>query len=55
MEPTAKVTIRVDASGALVDVDVDGHPRITELVEENEAAPTPSFGDRTIPRPWLAG
>lgn len=55
MDGAPKVTIRVDGNGALVDVDVDGHAKITELVEEKESEPTPSFGDYTIPRPWLAG
>jgi hypothetical protein len=56
--PTApgvpKVTIRLDGTGALLDVDVDGHEPVAELIEERDGEPMPSFGDHRIPRPWLA-
>jgi len=53
--PAAKVTIRLDADGGLESVDVDGHAPPSELVEERESEPTPSFGGAVINRPWLAG
>jgi len=54
MENTAKVTIRLNADGGLLDVDVEGHANPTDLVEEQESEPTPSFGDYGIKRNWLA-
>jgi hypothetical protein len=54
MDELPKVFIRLNADGGLVDVEVEGEARPTELVEEREAKPTASFGDHTIKRHWLA-
>jgi len=54
MATMPRVTIRLDGTGALLDVDVDGHEPVTELIEETDAEPMPSFGDYRILRPWLA-
>ncbi len=54
MENTAKVTIRLDANGGVLDVDVAGHTHPTDLMEEQESEPMPSFGDYGIKRNWLA-
>jgi len=53
---TPRVTIRLDANGGLLDVDVEGANDTTDLVEER--APIPSVADvaeRPINRNWLAG
>ena len=52
------ITVRVDENGALLDVEVEGHPKQTKLIETKESEPTPSFGDEEYKervRPWLAG
>lgn len=54
MEKAPKVTIRLNASGGLLDVDVDGQQRPTELVEEQESEPVHPVGDHNIQRNWLA-
>jgi len=53
MDEMRKVTIRLDANGGLLDVDVEGQTRPTDLVEEQDSEPMPSFGDYTIRRNWL--
>ena len=52
------ITVRVDEHGALLDVDIEGQVKQTELVETKQSRPTPSFGDEEYKervRPWVAG
>ena len=58
MDDIPRVTVHLDRHGALLDVDVEGHPRQTTLIETKQSRPTPSFGDEEYKervRPWLAG
>jgi len=48
-----KVTIRLDATGALLNVDVEGASDPTDLVEERAPVESPPYGG-TIKRNWLA-
>ena len=50
------ITVRVDEHGALLDVDVEGHPKRTDPIETKQSRPTASFGDEEYKervRPWL--
>ncbi|MCA1690718.1 MAG: hypothetical protein ABR540_03870 [Acidimicrobiales bacterium] len=47
------MTVRIDENGDLVNVDVDGHPDPTGIVETVPSEPLPSFGNDDIARPWL--
>jgi hypothetical protein len=52
------VTVRVDASGGLVGVEVEGDCEPSELIETQKSEPMAHFGDdefRSGVRPWAAG
>jgi len=58
MDEIPRVTVRVDEAGALLDVEIEGHPGHPELIETQQSEPTPPFGDEEYKervRPWLAG
>ena len=58
MDKIPAITVRVGEDGTLIDVDVEGQARPTELVETKPSEPMPSFGDEEYKervRPWLAG
>lgn len=58
MDKRPSTTVRVDETGALVDVDVEGHPPPGELIETKQSAPIAPFGDEEYKgrvRPWLVG
>jgi hypothetical protein len=57
MDEIPMITVRVDEHGALLDVDVAGHPKQTEPIETKQGGPTASFGDEEYKervRPWIA-
>ena len=41
----AKITVRVDESGALVEVEIEGHLEFPELIPTRRAEPLPPFKD----------
>lgn len=50
------ITVRIGDEGALIDVEVEGHTKPTELTETQASEPMPSFGDEEYKervRPWL--
>ena len=56
MESVPAIIVRVAEDGTLIDVEIDGHARPTELVETQRAEPMPSFGDdefKARVRPWF--
>lgn len=58
MERIPAITVRVDETGALVDVDVEGHEGPGELTAAKRSEPIAPFGDEEYQarvRPWLAG
>jgi len=57
MDKIPAITVRVGADGALIDVDVEGQGKPTDLIETKPGTPMPSFGDEEYKervRPWLA-
>jgi hypothetical protein len=57
MEDMPVITVRVDEHGLLLDVDIEGHPTPTELIETKQSQPIAPFGDEEYKervRPWLA-
>ena len=58
MDESPRIIVHVDAHGAVLDMDVEGHPSQRTLIETKQSRPTPSFGDEEYNervRPWLAG
>jgi len=56
MEKIPAITVRVDATGALVGVEVEGQSEPPELIETKAAQPVAPFGDEEYKarvRPWL--
>ncbi len=56
MDNIPSITVRVDANGALLGVEVDGQSEPQELIETKPSEPMPSFGDednKPLARPWL--
>ncbi len=56
MDNIPAITVRIDGSGALLGVEVEGRSEPRELIETKPSEPTPSFGDednRPLARPWL--
>lgn len=54
----SRVTVRVDESGKLQAVDVDGHPEPEGVSEEVDSAPPPHMGDEEYQgriRSWWGG
>ncbi len=52
------VTVRLDERGALVSVEIEGHPPATEVGETQRSEPMAHFGDdeyKAAIRPWAAG
>jgi len=40
-----KITVRIDETGALLDVEIEQHPKHTLLIETQRSEPTAPFGD----------
>jgi len=58
MDKIPAITVRVGEDGALIDVNVEGQERPTELIGTKPSEPMPSFGDEEFKervKPWLAG
>lgn len=56
MDKIPAITVRVDASGALLGVEVEGRSEPPELIETKAAEPVTPFGDEEYKakvRPWL--
>lgn len=56
MDKIPAITVRVDATGALLGVEVEGQSEPPELIETRPAQPVAPFGDEEYKarvRPWL--
>ncbi len=52
------ITVRIDETGALVGVEIEGESEPTVLIETRKSEPMAHFGDdeyRSGVRPWVAG
>jgi hypothetical protein len=56
MDKIPAITVRVDTTGALLGVEVEGQSEPPELIETKAAQPVAPFGDEEYKarvRPWL--
>ena len=56
MDKIPMITVRIGDEGTLIDVEIEGHAKPTELIETQSSEPMPSFGDEEFKervRPWL--
>lgn len=56
MDAIPVITVRVGDEGTLIDVEIEGHVRPTELIETQSSESMPSFGDEEFKervRHWL--
>lgn len=56
MDNIPVITVRIGEGGTLIDVEIEGHAKPTDLIETQPSEPMPSFGDDEFKervRPWL--